>query len=139
MTAHALPLDDELLPSVGTRAGRTAVSRRRSQTRRARRASYVRIFLVVGVLTLAAVIYLGLMANLTRLTYQLESAAQTRATLADESAQLDDTIARLESRERLSQLAIRLRMHEPQTFASVALPAPPRPQPHGLAFLSWLK
>ena len=124
----------------GTRAGRSAVGRRREQRLRARYAPLGRIAAIVLGFTFVIVAYLALLANVTRLNYELSKSARVRARLVDQSARLEDQIARLESRERLSRLAAKLGMREAGTFAEVALPAPAQPpQPSGIALLSWLK
>jgi hypothetical protein len=124
----------------GTRAGRNAVVRRRKKTQRLRYAGLVRTLAFVGVSTVCVFVYLGLMANVTRMNYELSNNAKTRAKLLDETAQLDDRIARLESRERLAGFAVRLRMHEPQTFAEVTVPPETvAPAGHRLALLDWLR
>ena len=92
-------------PRTGTRAGRGAVSRRRTRTRQLRNAGFTRLFSTAFVLTLAVVIYLGLMANVTRMNYGLTKAAREKAQLVDATSRLDDRIARLESRERLDAIA----------------------------------
>jgi hypothetical protein len=124
----------------GTRAGRNAVVRRRKKTQQLRYAGLFRILAFVGVSTLCVFVYLGLMANVTRMNYELSHNAIDRAKLLDETARLDDRIARLETRERLAEFALRLHMREPQTFAEVTLPpeavAPPG---HRLALLDWLR
>jgi len=137
--ARELPLE-ELRPRVGTRAGRSAVSRRRARTWRARHAGFTRLFATVAALTIAIVFYLALMANVTRLNYELAHSLQQRSQLIDSTARLDDQIARLESRDRLAAVAARLGLREPQTFAQIVLPPPRRVlAAHGIAFLRWLK
>ncbi len=127
-------------PRTGTRAGRGAVSRRRARTRQLRNAGFTRLFSTVFVVTLAVVIYLGLMANVTRMNYGLTKAAREKAQLVDATSRLDDRIARLESRERLDALARRLGMRESQSFIAVTVPPEQHPQvERGLAFLTWLK
>jgi hypothetical protein len=124
----------------GTRAGRSAVGRRREQRRRARYAPLGRIAAAVFASTFVIVAYLALLANVTRLNYELSKSARFRAGLVDQSVRLEDQIARLESRERLARLAAKLGMHEAATFAEVALPAQAQPpEPRGIALLSWLK
>ncbi len=112
MYAPKLPAGIDQNPRVrtGTRAGRTAVSARRAHARRQRYAALRRIFVRVGALTLGVVIYLGLMANVTRMNYDLAKRLAVRAQLVDESSRLDDRIARLESRERLGVAAAKLGM-----------------------------
>ncbi len=145
MTASPLerpyPFDDAPeRPRTGTRAGRGAVSRRRARTRRLRNAGFKRLFSTVFVVTLAVVVYLGLMANVTRMNYGLAKAAREKAQLVDATSRLDDRIARLESRERLGAVAGRLGMRESQSFIAVNVPPEHRAEaPHGLAFLTWLK
>lgn len=146
MTASPLerpyPFDvpDERPPRIGTRAGRGAVSRRRARTRQLRNAGLTRLFGTAFVVTLAVVVYLGLLANVTRMNYALTKAVRQKAQLVDATSRLDDRIARLESRERLDAVARRLGMHDSQSFIAVNLPPEPRAQEsRGLAFLTWLK
>jgi hypothetical protein len=124
----------------GTRAGRNAVVRRRNKTRRLRYAGLVRMLMTVAASTLCVFVYLALMANVTRMNYELMQDAKDRAKLLEETARLDDRIARLEARERLAQFAAQLHMHEPQTFAEVTVPpdAPPAAA-HRVALLDWLR
>ncbi len=144
MIARPLPYSSESeerqRPRVGTRAGRNAVERRRAKTSRIRYAALVRTLGTVAFLTLSVCVYLGLMANVTRMNYQLMRDAKERKVLLDETSRLDDRIARLETRERLAAIAARLRMHEAQTFAEVALPLDaPSPETHRLALLDWFR
>jgi hypothetical protein len=134
------PFDDDARPRTGTRAGRNAVSRRRARTRHVRYAGLTRTFLIAGAVTFAVVIYLALMANITRLNYALAKADRQKAQLVDTTSRLDDRIAWLESREHLDTLARRLNMQPAQTFLAVSVPPPHRQEaPSGLAFLTWLK
>ncbi len=139
MYVRKLPLLKPPPTRVGTRAGHTAVSRRRAHAWRLRYVGFARMFATVGVLTLCVVVYLGLMANVTRMNYDLAKRLAERARLMDESSRLDDRIARLSSRERLGEVAARLGMREPQTFAEIALPQAHPLGSHGLALLDWLK
>lgn len=140
MIARPLVLDDDVVRTrVGTRSGRTAAHLRRGRTKRLRHAAVRRVSALLGLVTVSIVLYLGLTANVTRLNYELAKSARERARLEDVSALLDDRIARMASRERLAQLAGRLGMRDPQTFADVTLPAEGAPAPTGLAFLSWLR
>jgi len=115
------------------------VQRRRGHRLRARYRALVRIVSTVGALTAIVVLYLVLLTNVTRLNYELTKAAGERAGLVEESGRLDDQIARLESRDRLSLLAARLGMHESLTFAEIPQPVAAAPKPGGPAILSWLK
>jgi cell division protein FtsB len=135
-----VPIEPQPRPRAGSRAGRTAVEGRREMRRRARYAFLVRTVTAVFAVTLVVVAYLGLMANVTRMNFELTKNALEQAKLSDETARLDDQIARLESRDRLAKLAAQLGMRDPQTFAAVALPPEVRPEkPAGVVFLSWLK
>jgi ABC-type Fe3+ transport system permease subunit len=137
--ARPLPYEYETRPRVGTRSGRTAAHRRRGRTKRRRYAVLGRIVAVTSGFTTCIAMYLGLMANVTWMNYELGKSEHEKRSLLEISARLDDRIARMESRERLAKLAAHLGMHEPQTFASVALPVERQPAPTGLAFLRWLK
>ena len=140
MIAQPVPYEELVPPRTGTRSGRTAGKQRRNRTRARGYASLVKILGTASVLTLAIVVYLALMANVTRINYDLSRATREKTRLLDESSRMDDTIARLASRERLARLAASLGMHEPQTFAQITLPTERLPTvPHGLAFLPWLK
>jgi type II secretory pathway component PulM len=139
MMALPLPVPDRPERRVGTRAGRAAVVRRRARTRRSRYAGLARIFAALGVVVFFVVLYLGLLANVTRMNYELTRLAERRAQLVDITTAGDDAIATAESTERLSAIARRLGMTEPQTFVSVALPRERPPEPRGIAFLGWLK
>jgi ABC-type Fe3+ transport system permease subunit len=136
---YPFDIEDER-PRTGTRAGRGAVSRRRARTRQLRNAGFARLFTSAFVVTLAVVLYLGLMANVTRMNYGLTKAAREKTQLVDATSRLDDRIARLESREHLDALARRLGMRESQTFMAIVVPPEHHGEPpHGLAFLTWLK
>ncbi len=139
MIARPLPYEELVPQRSGTRAGRTAVRRRRARTRRERYSGLSRVFSTIAALVLVVTVYLALMANVTRMNYELTRLAQQRAQLLDETAAGDEAIASAESFERLRADAKALKMHEPQTFALVNVPQDP-PQPSsGIAFLSWLK
>lgn len=140
MIARPLPYEESAPSRTGTRSGRTAGNVRRNRTRTRGYASLVKILATASVLTLAIVVYLGLMANVTRMNYDLSRATREKTRLLDESSRMDDQIARLASRERLASLAASLNMREAQSFALVTLPTQRSAAlPHGLAFLPWLK
>jgi cell division protein FtsL len=126
-------------PRTGSRAGRAAVQARRNSRTRDRYRAVVTIGSVVSMLTLVVVVYLALLANVTRMTYELQKATDKRTALMEENGRLDDQVARLESRERLSRLAASMGMHDSQTFAEIPLPVPAAPRPSGPTILSWLK
>ena len=129
----------------GTRSGRAAAERRRHRTRRLRYAVTTRTLAVVAALTVCFFVYLALMANVTRMNYEIAANNRLRAQLQNESTRLGDRIAALESRDRLAAVAARLGMREPAVFAEVSVPAtrPTVVAKHGLALLSavvpWLR
>jgi hypothetical protein len=112
-------------------------TRRRST--RAKAQAYVglgRIALAIVVVVFPLMVYVMLTANLTGMHYAVARAETQRTTLTDEAQRLDDTIARLESRERLATVAAKLHMHDPHEYAVVALPeSAAKPKPKGIAFL----
>jgi ABC-type sulfate transport system permease component len=126
-------------PRTVSRAARAAVQARRNSRTRARYRALVTIGSVVSVLTLIVVVYLALLANVTRMTYELQTASDKRTALIEENGRLDDRIAGLESRERLSRLAASMGMHDSQTFAEIPLPVVAAERPSGPTILSWLK
>jgi cell division protein FtsL len=121
----------------GSRAGHGAVTRRRARSRRDRYSAVVQIVATLAVLTLCVFVYLGLMANVTRMSYELTRNAQTRAKLIDETTRLDERLEALESRERLAQIAKSLGMKESAALTVARLPQPPS-APHGGTFLAAL-
>ena len=140
MIARPLPFEEPAPRVVGTRAGRTAVARRRARARAERNAALVRVYATIALLTLAVVVYLALMANVTRLNYALAKSVRARAIATDASGRLDDEIARLSSRDRLGVLATRLGMHESQSFIALTLPHERHVEPpRGIALLDWLR
>ncbi len=142
MIARPLPAEEFDSPRVrsGTRAGRSAVGRRYARARRLRYAALLRLLVAVAFVTLLFFAYLALMANVTRMNYDLARVSGEKAALIDVSVQLDDRIASLESRDHLAKLAAQLGMHEPQTFAEISAPAQQtQARPDGIAFLDWLK
>jgi hypothetical protein len=103
---------------------RAATQRRVARRARAR---YVSVTRALGVLTLVLILlmsYVVLTASLTGLSYAVAHAKATREALQEETMRLDDRLAALRSDDRLSQLAIRLGMTEPQRFAIVRIKAP---------------
>jgi len=118
-------------PRTGSRAGHGAV------TRRERYSAVVQIVATLAVLTLCVFVYLGLMANVTRMSYELTRNAQTRAKLIDETTRLDERLEALESHERLAQIAKSLGMKESAALTVARLPQSPT-APHGGTFLAAL-
>jgi ABC-type Fe3+ transport system permease subunit len=138
--ARPLPYEEVASPPrSGTRAGRTAVRRRRARTRRERYSALSRVVSTIVVLVVVVTVYLALMANVTRMNYELTRLAQQRAQLLDETSAGDQAIASAESIERLRADAKALHMSEWRTFALVDLPQDPPKPSGGIAFLGWLK
>jgi hypothetical protein len=147
MIARPLPAPRvERLQHSGWRTARAASSARRARTRRMRYELIVRTVSGLGVATVVVLVYLALLANITRLNYEVSHAKQARARIGLQAMRADDEIARLASRDKLAAIAARLGMREPTTFAVVSLPPRHRhatQPPHGVALLSgvagWLK
>jgi hypothetical protein len=121
------------------RSSRAATTSRIAKTERDRYTGIVRVTIGLGSLLALLMVYVMLTSNLTGLTYAVSKAQHQRAALQEDSQRLDDQIAALRSDDRLSGLAARLGMHEPQRFALVKLgtPAVADARPH-LAVLSSL-
>jgi hypothetical protein len=118
---------------------RDAARRRGRRTKMQGYTKLGRIALVFAIALAPVMVYVLLMGNLTALNYSLAHATQRKVELQEEGMRLDDRIARLQSRERLAGLAIKLHMHDPHVYAVVDVPgpvvAPPR---NGIAFLGAL-
>ena len=128
MTAYAL---QDRAQSVRRPHGNARVARAAAQTRRKRSVSlrYRSIVQTIRWLSLATVLvvgYLWLMANITRMNYEYARATGERTLLFDKETSLEDQIARLESRDRLAELAGKLGMSEPARFSVATLAAPPQ-------------
>ncbi|MDQ6931813.1 MAG: hypothetical protein M3160_01415 [Candidatus Eremiobacteraeota bacterium] len=120
------------------RTSKNASERRRKTTTRMRYAHLTRFTCALIVVLLTLMGYLALMAKLTSMNYAVARAAHERAMLQDQTLRLDDRLSQLRSHERLAQIAARLGMHDPVSYAIVHLPGAPardtmRPR---LAFLS---
>ncbi len=118
---------------------RKRVRRARRNRRRLHR-PVVAVMALVCALLVPLLGYVTLTANLTALNYQLARESRTKTALLEETQRLDDRIVRLESSERLANLAAVLKMHDPHVYAVVRVPEPPKaqPRPTGFALLgSW--
>jgi cell division protein FtsL len=106
------------------RSVRAATARRIGRASRARYAVVTRVF--AGLICVLALLmsYVVLTSNLTGLSYALSRAQAEREALLEETTRLDDRIAALRSDDRLSALAVRLGMREPQRFAVIRTEAP---------------
>lgn len=105
------------------RAARTASERRKMRTARARYAGIARLSAVIAVVLPFFMGYVVLTSSLTGTSYALASAHERREALLEETMRLDDRIAALRSDQRLSAVAARLGMRDPQRIALVTLPA----------------
>ncbi len=121
------------------RTAKNATQRRISHKGRAR---YRNIAQFTAGLAIALVLLMGYVtatAHLTSLNYSYAKAQQQRAALQAQTARLEEQLAALRSDDRLSAIATRLHMQDPQQFALVTLPAPVRGEDRShLAFLSGL-
>lgn len=130
------------IPKAPPRKVQLARDASRRRERRTRLQGYAMLGRTVGVLAIVfglMLSYVMLMANLTSLNYALGKASAVRLGLVDATTRLDDQIAHLRSRERLADVAAKLHMHDPKTFAVVELPRPAAsPPPNGIAFLGAL-
>ena len=106
------------------RAARAATHRRIVHKSRARYTTIVRLSIVLGVLLAIFMSYVVLTSSMTGLSYAVANAKTQREALQEETIRLDNRIAAMRSDDRLSALAAKLNMHEPQRFSVVRL-APP--------------
>ncbi len=138
MIARPLPAPQRGRTATGWRTARHASVARRARNRRLRYRSIGRIVVALSGLTCLVLVYLALLANVTRLHYEIGKLQRQRAQLIDQTVRYEDEIALLDSRERLSVLAQSLGMREPRAYAIVVVP-PPRKQhvqpPTGVAAL----
>jgi len=147
MIARPLPAPRlERLQRPGWRSARAASVARRARTRRMRYRLIVRTVAGLSLATVVVLVYLALLANITRLNYEVGRAKQARARIGMEVVRGEDEIARLASREKLEAIAASLGMREPSAFAVVSLPPQHRQATRparGVALLSgvadWLK
>ena len=111
---------------INVRSARGAAERRRKRTGGLRYRSIANALGVLSAVTLVVVVYLGLLANVTRLGYERSRLDAVRGGLVDDASRLDDQIAILETRDRLASLAGRLGMREPRAFTVALIPAEPQ-------------
>lgn len=106
------------------RVVRAATQRRIGRKARARYIGVARIFAALTLVLMLLMSYVVLTSSLTGLSYAVAKAKADREALQEETMRLDDRIAALRSDERLSVLAARLGMREPQQFAVVRIATP---------------
>jgi hypothetical protein len=92
---------------------------------RARYSNITRVSAAIGGLLFLFMIYVLLTSTLTGLSYAVAKARHQRETVQEETMRLDDQIAALRSDDRLSAVAARLKMIEPERFAVIRLSRPP--------------
>ncbi|MEO6836694.1 MAG: hypothetical protein ABI231_12425 [Candidatus Tumulicola sp.] len=120
------------------RVARAATQRRIVRKSRARYSSIVRVSVAIGCLLVLFMGYVVLTSTLTGLSYAVAKGQHQREAMLDETMRLDDRIAALRSDERLSVLASRLGMKDPERFAVVRLRRPQVPDRPRVAVLSSL-
>lgn len=131
----------QFTPSVrlkNPRAARAATQRRIVHKSRARYANVARLGIGIGALLAIFMGYVVLTSSLTGLSYALSRAHDRREALLEETMRLDDRVAALRSDERLSAIAARLGMQDPQRIAVVKLSVPHAPDRAHVAVLSSL-
>ena len=106
---------------INSRTVRAATQRRIARKSRARYAGVARAGVVIVATLMLLMGYVVLMSSLTGLSYAISAAQAQREALQEETMRLDDRIAALRSDDRLSALAARLGMSEPQRFAVIRL------------------
>jgi cytochrome c-type biogenesis protein CcmH/NrfG len=106
------------------RTARNATHRRIVRKSRARYANIKRVGGAILVLLVLFMGYVLLTSTLTGLSYAVARAAHQRESLVEETMRLDDRITALRSDDRLSAIAVRLKMSDPQQFAVVRLSRP---------------
>jgi hypothetical protein len=124
--------------NAGARTARHASLVRRARNRRMRYRAIGRIVTILSGLTCLVLVYLALLANVTRLHYEIGHLQHQRAQLLDQTVRYQDEIASLESRDRLSTLAASLGLREPRAYAIVVIPPSRKhsvPPPSGVAAL----
>jgi cell division protein FtsL len=107
---------------VSRQALRDAEYRRRRRARRLRYAGMMRVMAVTAVVVVLLMAYLAVIANMTGTNTALNAMLDQRAALQEETMRLDDQIAKLESRERLSAVAASLKMQRTSDFLVVNIP-----------------
>jgi cell division protein FtsL len=106
------------------RTARAATQRRIVHKSRARYSNIVRVSMGLAVLLALLMGYVLLTSTMTGLSYTVAKAKHEREALQEETMRLDDRIAALRSDERLSALAAKLGMKDPQRFALVRTGVP---------------
>jgi cell division protein FtsL len=103
------------------RTVRAATQRRLVRKSRARYAGVTRVLIALTCVLMLLMSYVVLTSSLTGSSYAVAKALAQREALEEETMRLDDRIAALRSDDRLAELAARMGMREPQTFAVVRI------------------
>lgn len=106
------------------RTARGATHRRIVRKSRARYSNIKRVAAAITGLLVLFMMYVLLTSMMTGLSYAVARAAHDRESLLEETMRLDDRITALRSDDRLSAIAARLKMGDPQRFAVVHLSRP---------------
>jgi hypothetical protein len=126
-------------PHRGVVRARDASRRRQRRLRLNANAMLARIGACLLLVVVPVIAYVMLMANITTMNYTLARETTHKQTLQEETIRLDDQIARLQSRDRLADVAAKLHMHEAHAYAVIDLPRPVVAPPlNGIAFLGSL-
>jgi hypothetical protein len=115
--------------SPGWRTARHASAARHARNRRRRYRPIGRIVVALSAVTSLVLVYLALLANVTRLHYEVGKLQHQRALLVEQTVRYEDEIALLDSRDRLAALAASLGLREPHAYAIVVVPPPVRHKP----------
>jgi cell division protein FtsL len=107
------------------RSARGATQRRIVRKRQARYAGLSRVTLALCGVLATLMGYVVLTSSLTGLSYAVATARAQREALQEQTMRLDDRIAALRADDRLAEIAARLGMRDPQSFAVVRI-EPPR-------------
>jgi len=106
------------------RRARTATHSRIVKNHRARYEGIVRVGAVLGIVLAGLLAYVMLISNITSTSYALAKAQHQREILQEQTARLDEQLAKMHSDERLAGIASKLGMKEAQTFAVIQLSPP---------------
>ena len=120
MIARPLPRTDvRRNPAAPAPAAAHTKGRRARTKRRAYRDAF-RVVAGVSVLTLAVMVYLGLLANVTKLHYEIGQAQEQRALLEAQTQRLEERLNGLRSDDALLAIATKLQMHDSRAYAVVS-------------------
>lgn len=122
--AMAQPQYTEQPRITNPRRARTATASRIVKNNRVRYGSIVRVGAVLGIVLVGLLAYVMLVSNITSTSYALEKAQHQRELLFEQTARLDERLAKMHSDDRLAGIAAKLGMREPEAFAAIQLDPP---------------